>query len=238
LTVNKIVAISIGALAPAIITAYETARTGASWWEIGRNAAIAWGLAFALGIGIALLGPYILETVISVISQIPGISAGVAKTMLSVAFLALAAYGAIELWRSDYPLSVKISVTAVLALSFAVAFCAKNDIKTGGRLGKPSTRDQNRQIANQLKKRGYSITGGGGEKPEEYIPGCGPGTKGSNFIDITAQHKQTGRIIRINTVDTLVDGVTPNAKEAASADLIHSKLPPGDHLVLIPKVGD
>jgi hypothetical protein len=37
---------------------------------------------------------------------------------------------------------------------------------------------------------------------------------------------KNGRILRINTIDTLADGVTPDDREAAAAALIRSKIPP------------
>lgn len=106
---------------------------------------------------------------------------------------------------------------------------------TGGRLGGGPTRAQNRKIAQILIDRGWTITGGGGLKPEEYLPPLnGTGTKGSNYVDITAT--KNGRTLRINTIDTLSDGTTATPRESAAAALIRAKTP-GDHLVLIPKEG-
>jgi hypothetical protein len=105
---------------------------------------------------------------------------------------------------------------------------------SGGRLGNSTTRGQIVEIAAELKNRGWTITGGGGELPEEYLPGAGGGTKGSNYLDITAT--KNGKVLRINTVDTLSDGVTPTRREAAAAALIRSKIGPGEHLLLIPKL--
>ena len=49
--------------------------------------------------------------------------------------------------------------------------------------------------------------------PEEYLaPLSGKGTKGSSFLDITADHPDYGRL-RINTVDVLKDGVTPTKRD-------------------------
>ena len=81
----------------------------------------------------------------------------------------------------------------------------------GGRLGNSVTRAQNFDIATELESRGWTITGGGGVLPEEYLPGLGPGTLGANYLDITA--KKANRTLRINTIDTLADGVTPTLKE-------------------------
>ena len=58
---------------------------------------------------------------------------------------------------------------------------------------------QNKQIADYLEDKGWKITGGGGMHKEEYLPGPN-GTKGGNYVDITAE--KNGQKIRINTVDT------------------------------------
>ena len=102
----------------------------------------------------------------------------------------------------------------------------------GGRLGNAATREHVAQVAAELESRGWRITGGGGRLPEEYLPGPGPGTKGGNYIDITAA--KNGRTLRVNTVDTYANGVTPTLREAAAAALIRNKQQ-SDHLVLIPK---
>lgn len=100
-----------------------------------------------------------------------------------------------------------------------------------GRLGNESTRTQNSEIADYLESQGYTIIGGGGKGPEEYLPGPNGGTKGGNYIDITAQ--KGDKIIRINTVDTLADGKTPTPREQSAADSINSKT--GEIIILIPK---
>jgi RHS repeat-associated protein len=102
----------------------------------------------------------------------------------------------------------------------------------GGRLGKQSTIDHIDDVATEMEKRGWEITGGGNRLPEEYLPGPGGGCKGSSFPDITAT--KNGRTLRVNTVDTRVDGVTPSTREATNAARIRSQTR-GDHLLLIPK---
>ena len=102
----------------------------------------------------------------------------------------------------------------------------------GGRLGGPATRAHVADVAKELRRRGYEITGGGGVRPEEYLPGPGGGRRGSNYVDITAV--KNGRTLRINTISTLADGVTPSADEARAAAAIRAKTP-GEHLLLIPK---
>jgi hypothetical protein len=107
--------------------------------------------------------------------------------------------------------------------------------RRGGRLGNPATRAQNAEIAADLQKQGFIITGGGGEAAEEYIRGAGPGTRGSVFVDITAINKETGKVTRVQTIDTLANG-NPTPREAAAADKIRAAYP-NDTLILIPKRG-
>lgn len=60
--------------------------------------------------------------------------------------------------------------------------------KKGGRLGGPGHRGKVDNVAKKLESEGYEITGGGGKLKEEYLPGPNKGsTKGSNFVDVTAQ---------------------------------------------------
>jgi hypothetical protein len=104
--------------------------------------------------------------------------------------------------------------------------------KGGGRLGSSTTRAHVKEVAEEMKGRGWEITDGGGRFPEEYLPGPGGARAGSSFPDITAT--KNGRTLRVNTVDTLRDGVTPTAREARNAARIRQQTP-GDHLLLIPK---
>ena len=85
-----------------------------------------------------------------------------------------------------------------------------------------------------MEQRGFKIEHGGNRKglPEEYLPGPGGGRKGSSRPDITAT--KNGRTVRVNTVDTRADGITPDTREATNATRIRSQTP-GDHLLLIPK---
>ena len=108
----------------------------------------------------------------------------------------------------------------------------KSPPNPGGRLGKESTRAHIDDVATEMERRGFEITGGGNRLPEEYLPGPGGGRKGSSFPDITAT--KNGRTVRVNTVDTRADGVTPSTREANNAARIRSQTP-GDHLLLVPK---
>ncbi|WP_121812161.1 DUF6443 domain-containing protein [Mucilaginibacter kameinonensis] len=103
-----------------------------------------------------------------------------------------------------------------------------------GRLGNIDTRTQIKDIAAELKARGYTITGGGGEQPEEYLPPTTPGArKGGAYVDITAEHPDYG-ILRINTVDTYKSGRI-TIRELRNAIRIRSQIPKGQHLLLIKK---
>jgi hypothetical protein len=107
----------------------------------------------------------------------------------------------------------------------------RNHIPTGGRTGNAPTRQQVQEIQAELESRGWTVTRGG-ELGEEYIPGPNNARRGSAYPDITAT--QNGRTLRINTVDTLADGVTPTPREAANAAKIR-QLRPNEHLLLVPK---
>jgi hypothetical protein len=84
----------------------------------------------------------------------------------------------------------------------------------GGRLGSPSTRAQVAEIQAELKARGWDVTRGGTLR-EEYISGPGGARAGSAYPDITAL--KNGRTLRINTIDTMSDGLTPTAREASKS---------------------
>jgi RHS repeat-associated protein len=104
--------------------------------------------------------------------------------------------------------------------------------ESGGRWGSNATRALNNKLAAELIDRGYTITGGVGRAAEEYIPGAGPGTKGGTFVDLTAM--KGSKTIRIQTINTLADGVTPTPSETAAAARIRAAFP-NDELRLIPK---
>ncbi|MGD9791107.1 MAG: RHS repeat-associated core domain-containing protein [Phycisphaerales bacterium] len=103
---------------------------------------------------------------------------------------------------------------------------------SGGRWGSNSTRALNNKIALELEEQGFSVYGGAGRASEEWIPGVGGAKKGGTFVDISATNGNT--TIRIQTIDTLADGITPTAREAAAAERIRRAFP-NDQLRLIPK---
>ncbi|MCH7848568.1 MAG: hypothetical protein IIB53_09425, partial [Planctomycetes bacterium] len=110
---------------------------------------------------------------------------------------------------------------------------AEQVVRRGGRLGSKATRRHVADVADNLEGRGFRITGGGGRRAEEFIPGRGGARRGSAYPDITAV--RNGRTVRVNTVDTLTNGVTPTARELRNAAKIRAAQRPRDHLVLIPK---
>ena len=140
---------------------------------------------------------------------------------------------ALEVCCDKVKLSFKKVPKADVNLSGPTTLCS-NAPGSGGRLGSPSTRQQIDDIASELERRGWTITGGGGPSrnlKEEYLPGLGGGRKGSSYPDITAE--KNGKTLRVNTIDTYTDGVTPTKREAANAARIRAQT--CEHLVLIPK---
>jgi len=105
--------------------------------------------------------------------------------------------------------------------------------KSGGRLGNNRTRAHIDDVATEMETRDWVITRGGQRGlPEEYLPGPGGARKGSSYLDITAT--KNGRTLRVNTVDTYTDGITPTTREAVNAARIRGQTP-GEHLLLVPK---
>ena len=94
-------------------------------------------------------------------------------------------------------------------------------------------RAQNAAVADSLESRGFTIKGGGGRLPEEHLPGPGGGRQGGTFVDVTAV--RDGRTVRVQTIDTRADGLTPTTREANAAARIRAQQQPRDHTVLIPK---
>jgi hypothetical protein len=124
------------------------------------------------------------------------------------------------------------AVTAVVPGSTTATTVVSNSV-SGGRLGSAATRAQNAAIADSLESRGFTIKGGGGRLPEEYLPGPGGGRAGGTFVDVTAVRNT--RTVRVQTIDTRADGITPTTREANAAVRIRAQQRPRDHTVLIPK---
>ena len=103
---------------------------------------------------------------------------------------------------------------------------------SGGRWGSSTTRALNDRIATQLENQGFRVTNGAGRGPEQWIRGPGGGTLGGTWVDMTATNGTT--TIRVQTITTLADGITPTESEAAAAARIRAAFP-NDRLWLIPK---
>jgi hypothetical protein len=119
------------------------------------------------------------------------------------------------------------------ATRFFATEAAEITASTGGRLGSASTRAQTEAIATELESRGYTITGGGGRRAEEFLKPLEGGRKGGSFLDITATHPEYGTL-RINTVDVCKNGL-PTIRELTNATRIRTQIAPGEHLLLISK---
>jgi RHS repeat-associated protein len=107
---------------------------------------------------------------------------------------------------------------------------------SGGRWGLPSTRRQNYELGQQAESRGGTVTHGGGIAGEEYIPGVGPGTKGSTYPDITVRNAD-GTTTRIQTVDMETNPAgqrVPTQRDLNNAQSIRDAFP-DDELILVPK---
>jgi RHS repeat-associated protein len=190
-SVNTIIAVLIGALAPALMVGYSKAKAGASIAEIIRCAALTWAGAVGIGIGLALAGPSLMAAAVWAVSLIPGVSAGMAAAAIGIVFLGLTIYGAYELWTSDYPVWLKISVTAILAVSIVVALgrdgirqiaSKAKDIMKGlrgkappkrvpnpdGRRGGPRHRGTVDEIETRFRDKDWT-TASGGSRPEAAV---------------------------------------------------------------------
>lgn len=71
----------------------------------------------------------------------------------------------------------------------------------------------------------------GAPLPEEYIPGAGGGRKGSSFPDLTFEGPDGSRI-RINTVDTYVDGEMTTREQSNFDRIFDQTLEP---IIAVPK---
>jgi RHS repeat-associated protein len=142
--------------------------------------------------------------------------------------------GAYEYYQTGDPTAWQIASSGPLLSSLALKGMLESSVApvaaTGGRLGSASTRAQVAEIQAELESRGWTVTHGGA-MGEEYIPGPGGARLGSAYPDITAV--KNGRTLRINTIDTLSDGLTPTAREAANAAKIRRLT--GEHLLPVPK---
>jgi hypothetical protein len=239
-SVNSILAVAIGSLAPALISGYEEAKAGANIWEILRNSAIAYCASFGVGLGLVAAGPYIMAAAVAALSLIPGVSASTAAVAIAVAFIGLTIYGAHELWTSEYPLALKISVTAILALSVItsigkeglqeLASNAKNLVKSlgggkqpppqrvtnpWGRGGSPAHRGRIEQIETRFKGKAWTHIAGG-SKPEQRVYMSDGSYRYPDLI-----FDKDGRTVAIN-VGRATQGGRPIARERAALEDLRS----------------
>ena len=236
LTVKSIAAVAIASVAPAIITAYETAKGGASILEILKNASITYFISFGLGLALVAAAPYIMAAIVTALSLVPGVSAGTAAAAIAIVFIGLTMYGAYELWSSAYPLWLKISVTAILAVSVVVglgrdgikqlASKAKDIIKgvkgkpparrvtnPWGRRGSPPHRNRILEAEQRFNDKHWT-TVSGGSKPEArvYMP------DGSyRYPDLVLE--KGGTRIAINVGHATKGGLPVSGERPALADL-------------------
>jgi RHS repeat-associated protein len=103
-----------------------------------------------------------------------------------------------------------------------------------GAKGKPTTQAQNKQVGDELKDAGYEVTGGGGQRKEEHIPGPGGKHRGSVRPDTTA--KSPDDTVRAQTTTSRggKGGWIPDKREMRNAGKI-IKANRNDGLFLIPK---
>jgi hypothetical protein len=129
-----------------------------------------------------------------------------------------------------------IGYRAALTL-FGSSFFKRSDspvfLPTNPNTGGAVVRVQLLGIALELQTRGWKINWGGGMFPEEWVANS-VGPRRGAFVDLTAT--KSGRTLRVQTIDTLADGVTPTLRESANAALIRANTPPSDHLILVPKL--
>ena len=173
---------------------------------------------------------------LSVLTHDPSVEA------FGTAFAGVAAYGVGIATGNDYlanaaAAGLRETRSQNIELAIMLAGTGRGGVNegapTGGRLGSAGTRALNSRIATELESNGNAIVGGGGRAAEEYIPGSGPGTRGSTYVDITAKNIETGSVTRVQTIDTYANG-QPTSREAAAAARIEAAFPE-DTLILIPK---
>jgi hypothetical protein len=119
------------------------------------------------------------------------------------------------------------------------------------RRGSPATQDYNAEIARLAREVGtatgqkldhvggaYETDDKGNRKnhKETYLKGAGPGTRGSNTIDVTIENKETERRIHFQSIDVRRDGRTPSTREERGNDRAVVNKKDGDIVVLVPKL--
>lgn len=82
--------------------------------------------------------------------------------------------------------------------------------------------------------KGWNLISGGGGKETLIKNPATNSSKGGAYADIELHNPTTNQTLRINTVDTYADGITPTVREAAAAGRIQGYLP-NDQFIMIPK---
>ncbi len=103
-----------------------------------------------------------------------------------------------------------------------------------GPKGKPETQAFNDDVAREMARRGWTLKAGGTRYKEEHFPRPGSSRRrGSKSVDMTFE--KDGRVLRVQTVETMADGKTLTPREQTNARIIRSRMKPREHLLLIPK---
>ncbi|MCK4660487.1 MAG: hypothetical protein KAV82_13275 [Phycisphaerae bacterium] len=119
-------------------------------------------------------------------------------------------------------------ILGLLRSSRPVYNMARSPATGAGRLGGPAHRAKVEQVVRELKRRGWTIIGGGGIEPEKLIKVSWRAR--GRFSDITAE--KGGRILRIQ-VGRQTKGGLPVARERRALQDIRSVQGAGEHTIFI-----
>ena len=149
--------------------------------------------------------------------------------------------------RGDIDLLLFRGATIVAGAGFYRYLNGSAGGNASGPQGGFQARVQNTRVWFRLWTRGWHLIRGGNARPEEVIlrpdpvdPALHPtwASTGRQNVrpDLTLTRSQGGQTqtMRVQTVDTLADGVTPTPREATNARLI-AEARPNDVVVLLPK---
>lgn len=92
------------------------------------------------------------------------------------------------------------------------------------------------EVRNRIEHEYGSVDSKGNRKPQEHLPGRGPGHRHSSNPDGTLLNKKTGSRFRLNTANMLKDGETPEAKERRQLLQARDNSKPGDMVTALPKL--
>jgi hypothetical protein len=149
--------------------------------------------------------------------------------------------------RGDIDLLLFRGATIVAGAGFYRYISGSAGGNASGSLGGFQARVQNTRIWFRLWNEGWHLVRGGNAHPEEVVVRPNPvdpvqhptwASTGRQFVkpDLTLSRSQGGQTqtMRVQTIDTLADGVTPTPREATNARLI-AEARPNDPVVLLPK---